>query len=196
MNATRRLAAIVLLGACGCAMSVAQMGGGATPKIAPGTLIEPAKTFDDMLTSFEKQVTNTAKAMPAEKYSFAPGAEIFKPGQSTDYKGVRTFAGQVSHLAQANYFIAMSFAAGSTKPDTDFKAIGELKDKDQLLAALAQSFAFAHKAVNTLTKENAFESVKETETRASMASLLVAHGFDHYGQMVEYLRMNGIEPPK
>ena len=75
------------------------------------------------------------------------------------------------------------------------KAIGSLTDKDQLLAALASSFAFVHKAIGTLTAQNAFESVKGTQTRASYAAFVVAHGFDHYGQLVEYLRMNGIVPP-
>jgi len=43
--------------------------------------------------------------------------------------------------------------------------------------------------------QNAFESVQGTDTRASLAGGLVAHANDHYGQLVEYLRMNGIVPP-
>jgi len=67
------------------------------------------------------------------------------------------------------------------------------------VAALAGSFAFAHKAIATLTPGNAFEVVKLPEpgmwTRGTLAAFGVAHAFDHYGQMVEYLRMNGIVPP-
>ena len=66
-------------------------------------------------------------------------------------------------------------------------------------AALAASVAFGHKAIATLTPENAFEVVKIPEpgfyTRATLAEFGVSHCFDHYGQMVEYLRMNGIVPP-
>jgi len=63
------------------------------------------------------------------------------------------------------------------------------------VAAAQASFDFAHKAFAALTAKNAFESVRGDQTRASIAGGLVAHGFDHYGQMVEYLRMNGIVPP-
>jgi uncharacterized damage-inducible protein DinB len=171
----------------------AQMGPGTTPKIAPGTLIEPSKTFDVMLTNLEDELMGAAKAMPANKYSFAPSAAIFAPSQATDFKGVRTFAAQLTHIAQANYYYAGM--AGGVKMDTDVKAIGNLTDKDQIVAALQASFAFAHKAMANLTAKNAFESVRENDTRASLASFLVAHGFDHYGQLVEYLRMNAVIPP-
>ncbi len=63
------------------------------------------------------------------------------------------------------------------------------------MAALKASFVFAHKAIATLTVANAFDGVHGEQTRASLAGGLVAHGFDHYGQLVEYLRMNGIVPP-
>ncbi len=156
-----------------------------SPKIAPGTMIEPAKSFDAMLTGFEKELTSAAKAMPADKYSYAPTAGTFK--------GVRTFAGQVTHITAANYYYASML--GGQKIDVNLDAIGKLQDKDKILDALAASFVFAHKAIASLTAKNAFESVHETETRASLAGGVVAHGFDHYGQMVEYLRMNGIVPP-
>ena len=67
------------------------------------------------------------------------------------------------------------------------------------MAALAGSFAFAHKAIATLTPANSFEVVKLEEpglfTRSTLAEFAVAHANDHYGQMVEYLRMNGLVPP-
>jgi hypothetical protein len=75
------------------------------------------------------------------------------------------------------------------------KALANIKGKDAAVAALQASFVFSHKAFGTLTAQNAFESVKGTDTRASLAGGLVAHAFDHYGQLVEYLRMNGIVPP-
>jgi Tfp pilus assembly pilus retraction ATPase PilT len=117
---------------------------------------------------------------------------------SPDNKGVRTFAENVKHVAQANYFFA-GLVSGM-KPDVDVKAIGDLKDKDQIVAAVQGSFAFAHKAMATLTTQNAFESVSfkpfgADGTRAQMAGFLVAHGFDHFGHLAEYLRMNGLIPP-
>jgi uncharacterized damage-inducible protein DinB len=189
---------VVALALAACCMTGASAQMANAPKIAPGTMIEPAKTFGDMLSAFEEEMMGVAKAMPAEKYGFAPSAAIFASSQKPDYlspdnKGVRSFGAMVAHIAQANYFFGSQISG--TKPDTDVKAIGSLTDKDQLVAALAGSFAFVHKAIGTLTAQNAFESVKGTQTRASLAGFVVAHGFDHYGQLVEYLRMNGIVPP-
>ncbi len=193
----KRMVVMLALAACCATGAKAQMGG-AAPKIAPGTTIEPAKSFDAALSSFEDEMMGLAKAMPAEKYSFAPSAAIFAESQKTDYlspdnKGVRSFGQMVAHVAQANYFYGGSLSG--LKPDVDVKAIGTLTDKDKIVAALATSFAFAHKAIGTLTAQNAFESVRGVQTRASLAGGVVSHGFDHYGQLVEYLRMNGIVPP-
>lgn len=157
-------------------------------KITPGTIIEPAKTFDEMLTGLETEFTSAAEAMPADKYSFAPPST-----GGAKFDGVRTFAQEITHVAQANYFYGG--AVGKMKPDVDMKALAAMTDKAQVLKALAASFAFVHKAIATLTPQNAFESVRGDTTRAALAGGVVAHAFDHYGQMVEYLRMNGIVPP-
>ncbi|MGC2742068.1 MAG: hypothetical protein WA672_02705, partial [Candidatus Angelobacter sp.] len=63
------------------------------------------------------------------------------------------------------------------------------------------SYAIGHKAAGTLTAENLVTTVKipmmspNPISKLFVATFGVAHGFDHYGQMVEYLRMNGIIPP-
>ncbi|WP_260703804.1 DinB family protein [Edaphobacter flagellatus] len=190
---------VVAMALATCCFTTAHGQGGATaPKIAPGTVIEPSKSFDAALTAFEGQFIGLAKAMPAEKYGFAPSAAIFASTQKTDYlspnnQGVRSFGQMVAHVAQANYFYAGTLSG--LKPDVDVKAIGDLKEKDQIIAALEKSFAFAHQAVGTLTAQNAFESVRGVQTRASLSGGMIAHGFDHYGQLAEYLRMNGVIPP-
>jgi uncharacterized damage-inducible protein DinB len=195
----KQMVVAITLAVCCMTGAVAQTNG--TQK-STAAVVEPSKSYDAMLSLYEKEFMGAAKAMPAEKYNFAPSAAIFVESQKTDYlspnnKGVRTFAEQAKHVAQANYFFASMFSG--LKPDVDVKAIGDLKDKDQIVAALQASFDFAHKAMATLTAQNAFESVQfnplGNATRAGMAGFLVAHGFDHYGQLVEYLRMNGIVPP-
>jgi len=187
----RMVAALALAACCGTGIQ-AQMAA-KEPKIAPGTMIEPAKTFDVMLGSFEEEMMPLVKAMPAEKYDFAPSAAIFVPGQGSEYATVSTFRAMVLHVAAANYSYAS--AVSGLKPDVDVKALASIKEKDKAVEALQASFVFAHKAFGTLTVQNAFESVRGTQTRASIAGGLVAHGFDHYGQLAEYLRMNGIIPP-
>ena len=192
MTMKRMVMVLALAGCCSAMRVQAQMGSGA-PVIKPGTLMEPSKSFDASLSAFEDEMMGLAKAMPAEKYGFAPSAALFVSGQTTKYDGVRSFGAMVAHVAQANYFYAS--ALSGLKPDVDVRAISELKDKDKIVAALAASFAYTHKAIGTLTSANAFESVRGAQTRASLAGGVVAHGFDHYGQLVEYLRMNGIVPP-
>jgi uncharacterized damage-inducible protein DinB len=193
----KRMMMVWILAAC-CVTGVKAQSGAAAPKVEAGTMIEPSKSFDAALSAFEGQFMGLAKAMPAEKYSFAPSAAIFVPTQKTDYlspnnQGVRTFGQMVAHVAQANYFYGGM--VGGTKPDVDVKAIGALKDKEAIVAALEKSFVFVHEAMGTLTSQNAFESVRGTQTRASLAAGVIAHGFDHYGQLAEYLRMNGVIPP-
>lgn len=196
------LMAVALAGCC--TLAHAQAAAPAAPKTAM-TAIEPSKSYDALLNVLEKQLKGVAGAMPADKYDFRPSAEIFAQSQKTDYlspdnKGVRSFAENVKHVAQANYFFASQFSG--LKPDTDVKAIADLKDKEQILAALQGSFDFAHKAMATLTPQNAFESAPDqfkifggNATKASMASFLVVHGYDHFGHLSEYLRMNGTIPP-
>lgn len=191
----QRIALKVMVAVLACSGSIAALHAQASApvKIPAGTMIEPAKSFDDALNNFEKQLLPLVKAMPAEKYDFAPNAAIFVPTEKTEYTGVRTFGAMVLHIAEANYYYA-SLVSG-TKPDVDGNALRNLKDKDKIVAALEASFAFTHKAIGTLTSANAFESVRGTGTRASMAGGVIAHGFDHYGQLCEYLRMNGMVPP-
>jgi hypothetical protein len=186
------------LGAC-CLVSVGSVTAGAQMKMdAPMKMgkVSPAKALDDLLSLYEGEALGVAKAMPADKYNFAPSAAIFAPGQAVKFDTVRTFVEEVTHVTEANYYFYSS--VGGMKPDVDMKALADIKTKDQAVEALAASFKFAHKAIATITPENAFLPIKPIDgqgTRATLAAFGVAHGYDHYGQMVEYLRMNGIVPP-
>jgi len=191
----RWMATCCLLG-LGSMMAAGQAGGTASGPAA-GTIAAPGDALDSQLSIIESEMMSAVKAMPADKFDFAPSQAIFVPGQKTEFATVRTFAQQATHVAQANYFF-YSVVSG-LKPDVDMDGLPKLTKKDDVVAALAGSFAFAHKAIATLTPANAFEVVKLPEpgmwTRGTLAAFGVAHAFDHYGQMVEYLRMNGIVPP-
>jgi uncharacterized damage-inducible protein DinB len=191
----RLMAACCLFG-LGSLTAAAQMGDMAKgPEI--GTIATPAVAFDSQLSAIEGEMMSAVKAMPADKFDFAPSQAIFVPGQKTEFATVRTFAQQATHVAEANYFF-YGIVSG-LNPDVDPKEILKLTKKDDVVAALAGSFAFAHKAIATLTPANAFEVIKSPEpgfqTRATLASFGISHCWDHYGQMVEYLRMNGMVPP-
>jgi hypothetical protein len=149
---------------------------------------------DSEITAVEKLVVDVAEAMPEDKYNFSPES-LNIPGD--DYKGVRTFALQVKHVAASNYFI-WSTITGDKLPDNlkDGNGPSDLKTKADIIKFLKDSFAQGHKAAATLTAENMLQPVGQGKSlRLHRAEFGVAHAFDHYGQMVEYLRMNGIVPP-
>jgi hypothetical protein len=161
-----------------------------------GKPMAPARALDAMLTQFESELMGVAEAMPADKYSFAPGASTFAPGSPAKFATVRTFAEELTHVAGANYYF-YSQVSGTAVP-AEAKQVRDLKTKDEILSALKQSFAYAHQQIATITPENAFNAIQGADgmhTPATLAAFAVAHGNDHYGQLVEYLRMNGIVPP-
>jgi uncharacterized damage-inducible protein DinB len=188
----KRIFVMLALAACCVTGAKGQMQATA-PKIPAGTIVDPGKSLDGLLTIYEGQIMGAVNAMPADKFGFAPSQAIFKAEQTTSYDKVRTFGEMVAHVAQANFYFFSTL--GGAKPDVDMKAVGTMTSKDDTVKALAASFAYAHKQLATLTAANAFASVKDDQTKASMAAFGIAHMCDHYGQLVEYLRMNGIVPP-
>lgn len=153
-----------------------------------------AATVDREISTVEKQIVEAAEAMPEDKFNFSPES-LNIPGD--DYKGVRTFAVQVKHIAASNYFL-WSPLTGDKLPEglKDGNGPENLKSKADIINFLKDSFALGHKAADTLTTENMLQNPGESKSpRLYRATFAVAHAYDHYGQMVEYLRMNGIVPP-
>ena len=145
------------------------------------------------LSGVEGEFVPAADAMPEDKYSFAP--------TGGEFKGVRTFAQQVKHVAAVNYIIGASILVekppvelgGENGPDT-------ISSKADIMKFLKESFEYVHKAIATINDKNLVGTVKSpfgegSVTRLGLATSVSSHCFDHYGQMVEYLRMNGIVPP-
>lgn len=146
------------------------------------------------------QFIPAAEAMPEEKYGFAP--------TEGEFKGVKTFAQQVKHVAAVNYHLGSQILGEPLPPeagkiDLSNMEMGpdEVKTKAEIVAYLKGSFAYAQKAIASITAANATRPMKNPfgmpgeVTRLGEATLLAFHGMDHYGQMVVYLRMNGIIPP-
>src|SRR5215467_4284560 len=163
---------------------------------APAPPATYASLVDRQVSQYEKNVVDVAEAMPADKYDFTP-ASLNIPGAA--YKDVRTFATLIKHTATAN-FRFWTILTGEKMPENIKGPNGpdELKTKDQIVQFLKDSFAVGHRAAKTLTAENALEQVpffRGTQARLFVASGAVIHAADEYGQMVEYLRMNGIVPP-
>src|SRR5258705_10243381 len=168
-------------------------GASGTPSTPPTT----ASAIDREISIVEKELIDAVEAMPEDKFDFSP-EKLNLPG--SDYKGVRTFGQQLKHVAASNYLI-WSPITGEKPPDTvnDGKGPDNMKAKAEIIKYLKDSFAFGHKAVATLNESNLVQPIirnnKPPTTRLFLATFAAAHCFDHYGQMIEYLRMNGIIPP-
>ncbi|HWZ85457.1 MAG TPA: DinB family protein [Thermoanaerobaculia bacterium] len=157
----------------------------------PATL---AASVDGDITRVERLLVDAAEAMPEAKFNFSPES-LNIPG--ADYKGVRTFALQVKHVAASNYAL-WSKVTGDAIPD-DFKGGNgpeNLTTKAEIVKFLKDSYAMGHKAAAMLTAETMLQPAQGSDSpRLQRVTFAVAHAYDHYGQMVEYLRMNGIAPP-
>lgn len=166
-------------------------------------LIAPALAQkDDIPKSIAESVSGTlgfeedafysvANAMPEEKYSFVPTAGNFKD--------VRSFAEQVKHVACAQ-FAFFNEIEGKTPPlDCEKGGPDKAKTKAELLKYLQDSFDYSNQVVATITAKNALDRVEGRyagpNTKLGIAVVSVWHIADHYGQIVEYLRMNNIVPP-
>lgn len=143
----------------------------------------------------QRNIVSAAEAMPADKYGFAPA--------DGEFKGVRTFAQQVKHLAATNNILAAA-ALGEEPPTDAGDEVGPetARTKTEILDYLNASFAHLSKAINSIGEDEA--TVKSSPisplqgpaaTRISLVTEALIHAYDHYGQMVEYLRMNGVVPP-
>ena len=155
-----------------------------------------ASVVDRQVSQYEKNVVDVAEAMPEDKYNFTP-ASLNIPGAA--YKDVRTFAVLVKHTATANYRYWTTIT-GDKMPENIKGPNGpdELKTKAEIIKFLKDSFEVGHRAAKSLTTENALEQVqffRGPTPNLAIASGAVIHAADEYGQMVEYLRMNGIVPP-
>ena len=157
---------------------------GAPAKPAPGTQMTPAQTYGKLLGTLEKEFVDAVEAMPEDKFNFAP------PETAGDFKGVRSFSAQVKHVAEANYY----FFGGEEMSKTKHDAIEKLTTKADIVQALKDSLAQGHSFIDGITAEKAFV-MTSNGTPGGMAAFGIAHMMDHYGQLVVYLRMNGIVPP-
>lgn len=132
-----------------------------------------------------------ADAMPAEKYDFKLAGSGFGDA--------RTFAEQVKHVVCANYGFFSQIEKKEPPASCSTGGPSPAKTKAQLTAYLRDSFAYAQGVLETITPGNALEPVDGPyggpSTRLGITTLAVWHASDHYGQLVVYLRMNGIVPP-
>lgn len=161
----------------------------------PAEYRTPSQSLEPLFRVVEKHLVEAAEAMPADKYQFAPTAG--------EFKGVRTFGQQVKHAAAANYILAAA-VLGQTRPADAGDETGPdtLRTKAEIIEYLKGSFVYLRKAMDTIDERGEVMGSDPisplqggTATRLGLTVEALIHSYDHYGQMVEYLRMNGIVPP-
>jgi uncharacterized damage-inducible protein DinB len=164
---------------------------------------EAAERSDDVPRSIAESVSGTlqfaegnflgvAEAMPDNKYSFVPTAGKFD--------GVRSFAEQVKHVACAQFAFFNEFEGKTPPDDCENGGHDTAKTKPELIKYLKDSFDYSNRVLAKLTAQNALDRVEGRyagpNTKLGIAVVALWHIADHYGQIVEYLRMNGIVPPQ
>lgn len=149
--------------------------------------------LDHTVSNFEHEFMPTAEAMPEDKFGFAP--------TNGEFKGVRTFAQQIKHVAAVNYELGAAILEQKPPVEINDEAgPASITSKADVIKYAKDSFAYVHKAIATINDGNLTATVRSPfgegyVSRLGLASAVASHGFDHYGQMVVYLRMNGIVPP-
>ena len=148
----------------------------------------------------EYEVRSAAEAMPEEKYSYRPAEGKFKNEKPEGGPGeVRTFAQQVKHVACSNFAFAAELDGKTPPPGCANGGPSPAKTKKELLIYLRDSCAAIRKSLAAIDSKNMFEPIEGPyagpNTRLGLATVIVWHNADHYGQMVLYLRENGIVPP-
>jgi uncharacterized damage-inducible protein DinB len=180
------LATLFACYALGLAQEAAKAQDGKAPSVSA--------VLDKELSNLEQEFVSLAEAMPEGKFEFVP--------TQGEFKNVRSFGKQVRHVAAVNFIVAGGLLG--EKPPFDAKLEDgppEIKTRAETLKFLKDSFAKAHQALTTVNEKNLTDMVTNPFNpqgkipRLGLATIFTWHGFDHYGQMAVYVRMNGIVPP-
>jgi hypothetical protein len=163
------------------------------PVLGADAVPNARQIFEQQLSNTEREVVGLAEAMPADKFNFAPTNGLFT--------GVRTFALEARHIAFEINTVASALLGEPIPGQEHDNGPDNLTTKDEIIKYMKDAFAHAHRAIATLTNDNLLElttdpfNPKGKSTRVASVGIFFWHTYDHYGQMVEYLRMNGIKPP-
>jgi hypothetical protein len=139
----------------------------------------------------QKDFVTLAEEMPEAKWNFKPSAG--------EFKGVRSFGEMVKHVACANEGFAREMHGATPPEGCETGGPNPAKTKAQIMKYLRDSFDMLNDEFNTINEKTQLQPVDGPyggpNTRLGMTVLAAWHVADHYGQLVEYVRMNGIVPP-
>ncbi len=145
---------------------------------------DPLSAGAKMLYGLTKNdVLKSAEEMPEENYSFKPVATV------------RSFGELVGHLADGQYEMCSAVVGdGNQGPGAEKNK----KTKADLIQALKDGFAYCDGAYNAMTDAHAADPVKffgHDSSKLTVLNFNSGHNFEHYGNMITYLRIKGLVPP-
>ena len=133
-------------------------------------------------------ILRSADKLPAEHFTFRPAPEV------------RSFDLVLAHIADANYLLCSYAMAVANPSGTELQKTEKANlPRAELLAKLKESFVYCDRAYDTLTEANANELVGffggQKRPRTGVLWFHVSHAYEHYGNLVTYMRIKGIVPP-
>ncbi len=148
---------------------------------APDPTVASAKGTFDLVKG---NILKAAALVPDDMYAFKPTPDV------------RSMGALFAHIADANFMIC---AAASGEKPTMSGIEKEKTAKKDVMAALEASFTFCDSAFTGMTGARANETIKfflpGTHTRIGVLAFNTAHDFEHYGNVVTYMRLKGMVPP-
>lgn len=135
------------------------------------------------LAQVKDPIVRTAEKVPADVYAFKPTPEVRSLGQL------------IGHIADSNYGICGS-GGGEKPPVSGIEK--SMTAKADLQKALADSFAFCEKILGSMDDKKGSEVYKSflgQQPRLMMLAFNNSHNYEHYGNLVTYMRLKGIVPP-
>jgi uncharacterized damage-inducible protein DinB len=162
-------------------LALAMLGGGALLSAQSNPLSADVRRDYEGVRDF---FIRAAEKMPEADYGFKPTPEV------------RTFAQQVAHVADDQYNLCAP-ARGETRKAAYTEIENTLSRKADLVAALKKAFAYCDGAYAALTDASGAELVTsgKGKTKFAMLNWNLWHTWEHYGNVVVYLRMKGLVPP-
>jgi uncharacterized damage-inducible protein DinB len=147
----------------------------------------PANPFTSTLKGsydrVKEYVTKSAEQMPEANYAFKPIPEV------------RSFGQLIAHVADANNM--MCGAVAGEKPAGE--SVEKTKTtKADLQKALADSYAYCDKVYAGMTDTAGMQTIAffgGQQTKLTVLSFVGNHGFEHYGNIITYMRIKGLVPP-
>ena len=199
LKTTTVFASIVCLSG---ALSFAQSSGSSSSSPQASSAPTIASVLSNSLRGIEREIVAAAEAVPEDKFDFSP-ATANVAGDFKTPKPVRTMAEQFKHLTE-DVESSASGIMGEKVQSSDSEENGpkNVKSKQEVIDYMKGAFAKAHSAIDTITAQNATEEIanpfggNRKVTRLGLAVGMIAHSNNHYGQIIEYLRMNNIVPPE